>query len=220
MSFSMNDDEIRVSYNTAKDRKAQVKVLAELNATTPEKIVEKLLSMGCDVPALPKKQKKQKLLRAKEVLFDETRARSLFAEGKSDLECAEMLGISEYAFSTWRRKNGMKRYPGIPVKNCPPDALKAKPCKAQPPLPPEAETPDPVPAPETAGGGSQDPLEFTAPRLKADALGHVLLDLAARYPGIVLTVNGETVKSLCLNVRIMIDPMDMVTSTLDLEVKS
>ena len=218
MSFSMNDDEIRVSYNTAKDRKAQVKVLAELNATTPEKIVEKLLSMGCDVPALPKKQKKQKLLRAKEVLFDEARARTLFAEGKSDLECAEMLGISKYAFATWRRKNGMNRYPGIPVKNCPPDALKAKPCKAQPPLPPEAETPDPVPAPESAARGSQTAVAAVDTRISAGLLGQTLVDLEKRYPGLTITVNGAAVRSLCLNVRVLINGNGGMSSTLDLEV--
>ena len=42
MTFSMSDDEIRVSYNTAKDQKAQVKVLAELNVTTPAAMAAKL----------------------------------------------------------------------------------------------------------------------------------------------------------------------------------
>ena len=44
MKFSMSDDEIRVSYNTAKDQKAQVKVLAELNVTTPAAMAAKLRS--------------------------------------------------------------------------------------------------------------------------------------------------------------------------------
>lgn len=37
------------------------------------------------------------------------------------------------------------------------------------------------------------------------------------YPGIVLTVNGTAVRSLCLNVRVMLGE-DTTTSTLDLEV--
>ena len=46
MKFSMSDDEIRVSYNTAKDQKAQVKVLAELNVTTPA-------AMAVSMPFIP-----------------------------------------------------------------------------------------------------------------------------------------------------------------------
>ena len=110
MKFTMDDAEIRTSYNTAKNQAAQVQVLAELNAVTPSAMAAKLRELGCDVPVL--QEVKQKPLRAKEVLFDENRARALFAEGKSDLEIAEMLGISVYAFATWRRKNGMKRPKG------------------------------------------------------------------------------------------------------------
>ena len=53
MKFSMSDDEIRVSYNTAKDQKAQVKVLAELNVTTPAVMAAKLRDLGCNVPDFP-----------------------------------------------------------------------------------------------------------------------------------------------------------------------
>ena len=185
MTFSMSDDEIRVSYNTAKDQKAQVKVLADLNVTTPAAMAAKL------------------------------RARELFAEGKSDLDIAEMLGIGVYAFAAWRRKNGMKRPRGGDMQKM---EQKAKPkrCKAQPPMPPEIETPEPEPAPATAAPGSHSLLSAQKQTSVAD-LGRVLLDLADRYPGIVLTVNGTAVRSLCLNVRVMLGE-DTTTSTLDLEV--
>lgn len=91
MTFSMSDDEIRVSYNTAKDQKAQVKVLADLNVTTPAAMAAKLRDLGCNVPDFPSVN--QRPLRAHDILFDEIRARELFAEGKSDLDIAEMLGI-------------------------------------------------------------------------------------------------------------------------------
>ena len=110
MKFSMCDDEIRVSYNTAKDQKAQIKILAELNVTTPAAMAAKLRELGCDVPDPPSVN--QRPLRAHDILFDEIRARELFAEGKSDLDIAEMLGIGVCAFATWRRKNGMKRPKG------------------------------------------------------------------------------------------------------------
>ena len=213
MKFTMDDTEIRTSYNTAKNQAAQVQVLAELNAVPQAVMAEKLRELGCDVPVL--QEVKQKPLRAKEVLFDENRARALFAEGKSDLEIAEMLGISVYAFATWRRKNGMKRPKGgerLEMQKPP----KSKVCKAQPPTPPEAEFPAPEPAPETAAPGSQ-PLMSAPKPTSAAALGRVLLDLAARSPGIVLTVNGAAVQSLCLNVRVMMGE-DTTTSTLNLEV--
>lgn len=102
MKFAMSDDEIRVSYNTAKDQKAQIKILAELNVTTPTVMAAKLRELGCDVPDPPAVN--QRPLRTHDILFDETRARELFAEGKSDLDIAEMVGIGVYAFAAWRRK--------------------------------------------------------------------------------------------------------------------
>ena len=213
MKFPMSDDEIRVSYNTAKDQKAQIKILAELNATIPAVMAAKLRELGCDVPDPPSVN--QRLLRAHDIGFDEIRARELFAEGKTDLDIAEMLGIGVYAFAAWRRKNGMKRPKGGGLKKM---EQKVKPtrCKAQPPMPPEIETPKPEPAPATAAPGSHSLLSAQKQTSVAD-LGRVLLDLADRYPGIVLTVNGAAVRSMCLNVRVMLGE-DTTTSTLDLEV--
>ena len=210
----MDDTEIRTSYNTAKNQAAQVQVLSELNATTPQAMAAKLRELGCDVPEPP--TVKQRPLRAHDVLFDENRARALFAEGKTDLEIAEMLGISVYAFATWRRKNGMKRPKGGErwEMQKPP---KSKVCKAQPPTPPEAETPAPEPAPETSGSGSQATVAAVETKISAGRLGQTLLDLEKRYPGLMLTVNGAAVRALCLNVRVMMGE-DTTTSTLDLEV--
>lgn len=215
MKFSMSDDEIRVSFHTAKDQKTQVRVLAELNATTQQAMAEKLKALGCDVPELP--EVKQKPLRAHDVLFDEGRARALFAEGKSDLDCAEMLGISVYKFAEWRRRNGMKRPMGGAAQPKPKKTKTAS-WKTKPPMPPEVETPEPVPAPETVGGGSQAQLAASGKPASAEAIGEVLLDLAKRYPGLTLTVNGEEVSSLCLIVRVPMNGEDAMSSTLDLEV--
>ena len=215
MKFTMDDTEIRTSYNTAKNQAAQVQVLAELNAVTPSAMAAKLLELGCDVPEMPKV--KQRPLRAHDLILDETRARALFEEGKSDLDIAEMLGVSVYAFATWRRKNGMKRPKGGErwEMQKPP---KSKVCKAQPPTPPEAEFPAPEPAPETAGSGSQATVAAAETKISAGRLGQTLLDLEKRYPGLMLTVNGETVTSLCLIVRVPMNGEDAMSSTLDLEV--
>ena len=215
MKFTMDDTEIRNSYNTAKNPAAQVQVLAELNAVPQAVMAEKLRELGCDVPVL--QEVKQKPLRAKEVLFDENRARALFAEGKSDLEIAEMLGISVYAFATWRRKNGMKRPMGGAAPRKDRTAAKQKPCRSQPPIPPEVEIPELESSPETSGSGSQATVAAVETKISAGRLGQTLLDLEKRYPGLMLTVNGAAVRALCLNVRVMMGE-DTTTSTLDLEV--
>lgn len=216
MKFTMDDTEIRTSYNTAKNQAAQVKVLAELNAVTPSAMAAKLRELGCDVPEMP--EVKQRPLRAHDLILDETRARALFEEGKSDLDIAEMLGISAYAFATWRRKNGLNRPKGGAIQHKASLAPKPKPCRAQPPTPPEAETPSPEPAPETAAPGSHAPMAVQQKQDSAEELGRVLLDLEKRYPGLTLTVNGETVKSLCLIVRVPMNGENAMSSTLDLEV--
>lgn len=214
MKFTMDDTELRTSYNTAKNQAAQVQVLAELNAVTPSAMAAKLRELGCDVPEMP--EVKQRPLRAHDLILDETRARALFEEGKSDLDIAEMLGVSVYAFATWRRKNGLNRPKGGAAQHKASPAHEPKPCRAQPPMPPEDETPAPEPAPETAAPGSQTLMSSPKPT-SAAALGRVLLDLAERYPDIVLTVNGAAVQALCLNVRVMMGA-DTTTSTLNLEV--
>ena len=216
MKFTMDDTEIRTSYNTAKNQAAQVQVLAELNAVTPSAMAAKLRELGCDVPEMP--EVKQRPLRAHDLILDETRARALFAEGKSDLDIAEMLGVSVYAFATWRRKNGLNRPKGGAAQQKASPTPKPKPCRAQPPMPPEAETPAPESAPETAAPGSHSPMAVQQKQDSAEELGRVLLDLAKRYPGLTLTVNGETVTSLCLIVRVPLNGEDAMSSTLDLEV--
>ena len=216
MKFTIDDTEIRNSYNTAKNQAAQVQVLAELNAVTPSAMAAKLLELGCDVPEMPKVN--QRPLRAHDVLFNEDRARALFAEGKSDLDIAEMLGISVSTFAAWRRKNGMKRPMGGAAQHKTSPVHKQKSCRAQPPMPPEAETPEPEPAAETAASGSHSPMAVQQKQDSAEELGRVLLDLAKRYPGLTLTVNGETVTSLCLIVRVPMNGEDAISSTLDLEV--
>lgn len=213
----MPDDELTVMWRQAKDQREQVKILAELNGVSTAVMAEKLRGLGCELPELPAAWLRGvPPLKAKDPIFDLDRARALFAEGKSDLEIAEMLGVSVYAFATWRRKNGMKRPKGGErwEMQKPP---KSKVCKAQPPTPPEAEFPAPEPAPETAGSGSQATVAAVETKISAGRLGLTLLDLEKRYPGLMLTVNGAAVRALCLKVRVMMGE-DTTTSTLDLEV--
>ena len=220
MKFTMDDAEIRTSYNTAKNQAAQVQVLAELNGVSTAVMAEKLRGLGCELPELPASWLKAAPLKEKGPGFDMDRARALFAEGKSDLEIAEMLGCSEYQFARWRRKNGLRRDTGAAAHKAPRKARKPQrsACQSKPPMPPEVETPEPVPAPETAGGESQTAVDAVDTRISAGRLGQTLVDLEKRYPGLMLTVNGAAVRSLCVNGRVLINGTEDMSSTLDLEV--
>lgn len=194
----MPDDELTVMWRQAKDQREQVKILAELNGVSTAVMAEKLTALGCQLPELPASwMHGVPPLKAKDPIFDLDRARALFAEGKSDLEIAEMLGCSEYQFARWRRKNGLRRYTGDAAHKAPRKARKPQrsSCQLKPPMPPEVET-----------------------RISAGRLGQTLVDLEKRYPGLMLTVNGAAVRSLCLNVRVLINGTEDMSSTLDLEV--
>lgn len=215
----MDDGELIVMWRQAKDQREQVKILAELNGVSTAVMAEKLRGLGCELPELPASWLHGvPPLKEKDPIFDLDRARALFAEGKSDLEIAEMLGCSVSQFAVWRRKNGLRRDTGAAAHKAPRKARKPQPpaCKAKPPMPPWEETPEPVP--ETAGGGSQTAVAAVDTRISAGRLGQTLVDLEKRYPGLMLTVNGAAVRSLCLNVRVMINGTEDMSSTLDLEV--
>lgn len=217
----MPDDELTVMWRQAKDQREQVKILAELNGVSTAVMAEKLRGLGCELPELPAAWLRGvPPLKEKDPIFDLDRARALFAEGKSDLEIAEILGCSVDKFARWRTQNGMKRACGAAAHKAPRKARKPQrsACQSKPPMPPEVETPEPVPAPETAGDGSQTTVAAVETRISAGRLGQTLVDLEKRYPGLTLTVNGAAVRSLCLNVRVLINGTEDMSSTLDLEV--
>ena len=144
------DDELTVMWRQAKDQREQVKILAELNGVSTAVMAEKLTALGCQLPELPASWLQGvPPLKAKAPFFDMDRARALFAEGKSDLEIAEMLGCSEYQFARWRCMNGLKRSTGAAAHKAPGKARKPQrsACQSKPPMPPEVETPEPEPAP-------------------------------------------------------------------------
>lgn len=55
--MEMCNADIRRDYEAAADKKKQVKILADLNQTTPEKIIEILKSEGVDHRSLPRVKK-------------------------------------------------------------------------------------------------------------------------------------------------------------------
>ena len=116
----MPDDELTVMWRQAKDQREQVKILAELNGVSTAVMAEKLRGLGCELPELPAAWLHGvPPLNVKDPIFDMDRARALFAEGKSDLALAEILGCGEYQFARWRRNNGLRRYTGAAANKAP-----------------------------------------------------------------------------------------------------
>lgn len=205
MKFAMSDSEIITSYQHAKDQKAQVQILAELNNVTKVVMESKLRELGClsDTPLIREKNLKQTSR------FDEEMARVLFSDGLSDKEIAEKLGVSVTAFATWRRANGMNRPRGGLVKK---EASPA-PCVAQPPMQIEEEMQVSEPAEEPF-----QELPLVPIHTDAGELGRLLVELSERYPDICVTVGGVPVTGLRLNVHMDMCSMEQVSS-LDLEVE-
>ena len=154
----MTDDEIRSSMRKAKDPAEQVKVLAELNACSETEIRVKLEELGIAAPVRKPKAWK----------FDTDRARQLLAEGRTDLEAAEMLGISKQTFGDWRR--AMK----IPVNPEPRHPAKAK-----------QAAPGPAPAVPASG----EPGTITAARM-----AQIFAQLAKWHPDAAVSFSGQDVR--------------------------
>lgn len=89
----MDEYEITQSYLQAKDRKAQVRILAELNLTSKQAIMDVLARRG----AAQKEQFAPK---------EETRM-LLYRLGLNDREIAERLGVDRQIILLWRRKNNL-----------------------------------------------------------------------------------------------------------------
>lgn len=98
----MGAKEIVASYCTAKNPKAQIGVLADLNGCSEKEIEEVLVQLGAMKPAERKKPNPRK------INVDADAARELLAQGMTDEEAAASLGISTSKFAEWRREEGLK----------------------------------------------------------------------------------------------------------------
>ncbi|MEG2678574.1 MAG: helix-turn-helix domain-containing protein, partial [Oscillospiraceae bacterium] len=95
----MSDGEIVTNYRQAANHKTQVGILADLNGVSHTKMEEHLKSLGC-IKATP------------EPSFDWIRAAELYADGKCDLDIAEIMGVSKGLVAKWRKSKKFKaNYP-------------------------------------------------------------------------------------------------------------
>ena len=156
--MQMTDDEIRSSMRRAKHPAKQVKVLAELNACSEAEVRAKLEELGIAVPA-----KKPKVWK-----FDTGRARQLLAEGRTDLEAAEMLGISKQTFGDWRRSMKLRVNP-------------------EPRRPAKVKQAAPGPAPAVPASG--EPGTMTAARMV-----EIFSQLAKWHPDAAVSFSGQDIR--------------------------
>jgi len=176
------DDEIRDSFRKAQDKKAQVRVLAELNGTDVETMGKKLVELGL-IPAPPA---------PKVPPFDEARAMELYNEGLCDLDIAEMLGVSVQTFSIWRRNHNLpsNRKPGSGTAPGSRRKTKAKSIdelKASPPV--SAPAPEPLPDAARESGS-----------MTVACLLDILSDFARRYPDAKVYLDGLRVPEVRMSV--------------------
>ena len=97
----MTDGELITSFRQAKDPKAQIHVLAELNCVTDKVMHGKLHGLGLDVGDPPKAKK------APEFHFDQEVALTLVQSGMRDKDVAEQLSISMSMFRRWKKEKGL-----------------------------------------------------------------------------------------------------------------
>lgn len=103
--MTMSDGEIITSFNQAKDKSAQVSVLADLNMTSRMQMRAYLEKLGVDLSCIegrkPPATKK----------LDEKKAMDRYLQGMSDKEAAKELGIAMTTFAKWRANQGLPSNP-------------------------------------------------------------------------------------------------------------
>ena len=98
----MGAKEIVASYRTARNPKAQIGVLADLNGCSQKEIEEVLMQLGAMKPAERKKPNPRK------IDVDAAAARELLKQGMTDEEAAAALDIGVHKFAEWRREEGIR----------------------------------------------------------------------------------------------------------------
>lgn len=125
----LNEGEICREYRQAKNKNRQIEILAELNATKPQVILDILQANGCisGLKAQLKQEPKQgKRQCAKWDEAMERELRSLLEQGVSNLEIAERLGVSEGAVRGKLTALGLRRKGLDVLKNRTEEALLTK----------------------------------------------------------------------------------------------
>lgn len=145
----MTEADICQEYRQAKDKQAQIGILAELNLCTQNEIRALLVRNGFlkDLPEKKPAARRNQSRKKGTVSWDTEQARALCEEGRTDREVGEALGVAPSTVCKWRKAEGLPanrkpRKPGPGRTEAPPEVM--------PNLPKEAR-PEPLPANEVPG---------------------------------------------------------------------
>lgn len=205
--FQMGDDELVVSFKQAKDKRAQIYVLSDLNCVSPYAVAERLQELGAldgtkirpgsfsnvytPVKAAPsakprpvaKRKQPEKRPLGRPSDWDHELAEFLLAEGKSDAEIAEQCKCSPYTIRNWRHKNGkLRTAPHTPPKRKAGDKPMTKEIK------------DETPAGEWPETEQEQPAETAPAAAREDAPLEPAAEAPARYTAPVPEEKPEAVK--------------------------
>ena len=178
----MGAKEIVASYRTARNPKAQIGVLADLNGCSEKEIEEVLVQLGALKPAERKKPNPRK------INVDGDAARELLEQGMTDEEAAAALGIGAHKFAEWRREEGLKP--------------NRKPAASQETADQTAERKESSASVEMAGG-------HTEPYVTVAKLHDILTAaLAGRMGHAAVTVKGQRFRCMALRISYTIGGED------------
>ena len=93
--MTMTNEEIVRHYRQASDKAADIKVLADLNATSKNEVIAILEDAGEKIPGKSRGSK-----------FD-GKIKPLYGQGLSDVKIAERVGCSDTTVANWRKRNGL-----------------------------------------------------------------------------------------------------------------
>ena len=97
----MDATEIEISYRTARNKRLQVGVLADLNGVTRRQMENYMEEIGLEPP-----KRKSKEWGAKKS-WNVQDAMDLYCAGKTDAEIAERLGVAKSSIWQWRTGAGL-----------------------------------------------------------------------------------------------------------------
>lgn len=100
----MTHDEIRRRYRDARDKPAQIRILAELNLVSPDHIREIL---GLDPDFIPSRRSATRRLTRLERAERDEKFLAWYRLGRNDREIAEACGAPLRTVNDWRRGQGL-----------------------------------------------------------------------------------------------------------------
>lgn len=172
----MTEADICQEYRQAKDKQAQIGILAELNLCTQDEIRALLVRNGFlkDLPEKKPAARRNQSRKKGAVSWDTEQARALCEEGRTDREIGEALGVAPSTVCKWRKAEGLpsSRWRNVSKEPGPAERL------------PEQRTEPPPAQPEEAGARAEsEPLTRALPASGVPAAGAGPIALSLEFQG-------------------------------------